>query len=49
MDIGETLMKTGDILIQRGTHHAFANRSDKPVRILFALIDAAPLAQPTEE
>jgi hypothetical protein len=43
MDIGETLMKQGDILIQRGTHHAFANRSDKPVRIAFVLIDAAPL------
>jgi uncharacterized cupin superfamily protein len=43
MDIGETLMKTGDILIQRGTHHAFANRSDKPVRIAFVLIDAEPL------
>jgi mannose-6-phosphate isomerase-like protein (cupin superfamily) len=43
MDIGETLMKPGDVLIQRGTHHAFANRTDKPVRIAFVLIDAAPL------
>jgi hypothetical protein len=43
MDIGETLMKTGDVLVQRGTNHAWSNRSDKPVRIAFVLVDAAPL------
>lgn len=43
MDIGETLMRPGDVLVQRGTNHAWANRSDKPVRIAFVLIDAAPL------
>lgn len=43
MDIGETLMKPGDVLIQRGTNHAWSNRSDRPVRIAFVLIDAAPL------
>lgn len=41
MDKGETLMKTGDILIQRGTAHAWENRSDQMARIAFILIDGA--------
>ncbi len=41
MDDGETVMKTGDILIQRGTNHAWANRSGKPCRIAFVLIDGS--------
>lgn len=39
MDEGETLMKAGDVLIQRGTNHAWANRSDAIARIAFILID----------
>jgi hypothetical protein len=39
MDEGETLMHAGDILIQRGTNHAWANRSQKTARIAFVLID----------
>ena len=39
MDEGETLMRTGDVLIQRGTNHAWANRSEKTARIAFVLID----------
>lgn len=39
MDENETLMKSGDILIQRGTNHAWANRSGKTARICFVLID----------
>ena len=35
----ETVLKTGDILIQRGTNHAWANRSVQAARILFVLID----------
>jgi hypothetical protein len=42
MDEGETLMRAGDVLIQRGTHHAWANRSDSMARIAFILIDADP-------
>ena len=41
MDDGETVMKAGDILIQRGTNHAWANRSGKPCRIAFVLIDGS--------
>lgn len=39
MDDNETVLRTGDILIQRGTNHAWANRSGKPARICFVLID----------
>jgi Cupin domain len=41
MEENETLMKAGDILIQRGTAHAWANRSDKPARVAFVLIDGS--------
>jgi hypothetical protein len=41
MDDGETVMRAGDILIQRGTNHAWANRSGKPARIVFVLVDGA--------
>ena len=40
MDEGETLMRAGDVLIQRGTNHAWANRSKRTARIAFVLIDA---------
>lgn len=40
MDEGETLMRAGDILIQRGTNHAWANRSNSIARIAFVLVDA---------
>jgi hypothetical protein len=39
LDDGETLMKAGDILVQRGTNHAWANRSDAVARIAFILVD----------
>lgn len=43
MDVGETKMRPGDVLIQRGTNHAWANRSNKPARVAFVLIDANPI------
>jgi quercetin dioxygenase-like cupin family protein len=43
LDETETLLKPGDVLIQRGTYHAWDNRSDHVCRILFVLIDAEPL------
>ena len=39
LDAEETEMKTGDILIQRGTNHAWENRTDEMARIAFILID----------
>ena len=41
MDEGETLMRTGDVLIQRGTNHAWANRSGRTARIAFVLLDGS--------
>jgi quercetin dioxygenase-like cupin family protein len=40
MEKGEKLMKAGDVLIQRGTLHAWSNRSDAPCRIAFVLVEA---------
>ncbi len=40
MDEGETVVRAGDVVIQRGTNHNWSNRSDKPCRILFVLIGA---------
>ena len=42
VDVGECLLAPGDVLIQRGTNHAWSNRSDRPCRVAFVLIDALP-------
>ena len=39
MDKDETLLKVGDILIQRGTNHSWENRSAAMARVAFVLID----------
>ena len=39
LDDEDVVLKAGDVLIQRGTNHAWSNRSGKPVRILYVLID----------
>lgn len=39
LDEGETLLRAGDILVQRGTQHAWANRSQTMARVAFILID----------
>ncbi|MBO9204317.1 MULTISPECIES: cupin domain-containing protein [Niastella] len=39
VDQGEVTIKAGDIIIQRGTNHAWANRSGKSCRMAFILID----------
>ncbi|MGE5147909.1 MAG: cupin domain-containing protein, partial [Candidatus Eiseniibacteriota bacterium] len=44
MDEGEVLLRPGDSLIQRGTNHAWSNRSDAPCRFLAVLVDAEPVA-----
>ena len=40
MDVGETLLRQGDICIQRATNHAWSNRSEKRCLMAFVLIDA---------
>jgi quercetin dioxygenase-like cupin family protein len=48
----ETTLRKGDVVVQRGTDHAWENRSDEVARMVFVLIDAEfaePLAQLVEE
>jgi mannose-6-phosphate isomerase-like protein (cupin superfamily) len=40
MEEGETKLSANDVLIQRGTNHAWSNRSGKPALMLFVLIGA---------
>jgi uncharacterized cupin superfamily protein len=39
VDRGETTVRAGDIIIQQGTNHAWANRSGQTCRVAFVLID----------
>ncbi len=43
MDDSTVKLKAGDVMVQRGTHHAWLNRSNAPARVAFVLIDAEPL------
>ncbi|KAI9739347.1 MAG: hypothetical protein M1834_007560 [Cirrosporium novae-zelandiae] len=36
----ETVMKEGDVAVQRATYHGWHNRSTEPVRIMFVLVPA---------
>jgi quercetin dioxygenase-like cupin family protein len=40
LEDSETLLQPGDIVVQRGTNHAWDNRSDTPARMVFVLIHA---------
>lgn len=40
LDDSEVLLRAGDCLVQRGTSHAWENRSDRPCRLAAILIDA---------
>lgn len=42
MEDTETLLKPGDIVIQRGTNHAWSNRTETPCIQLAILLDAVP-------
>jgi quercetin dioxygenase-like cupin family protein len=43
MDNSTVKMTAGDVLVQRGTNHAWANRSSARARVAFVLVDAEPL------
>jgi hypothetical protein len=52
VDEGEARLGSGDIVVQRGTNHAWSNRTERTVRMAFVLVDgrfADELRQPTEE
>ena len=38
-----TQLKAGDVVVQRGTNHLWHNRSSRPCRMAFVLIEAKPL------
>lgn len=40
LDKGETLLRAGDTVIQRGVNHAWSNRSAASCRVAFVLVDA---------
>ena len=44
LDDKEVLMKQGDCIVQRGTHHAWSNKSNEPCLIAFVLLSAHPIA-----
>jgi mannose-6-phosphate isomerase-like protein (cupin superfamily) len=39
LDDSEVQLKPGSVVVQRGTNHAWANRSGRPCRMLFVLVD----------
>jgi quercetin dioxygenase-like cupin family protein len=44
MDGGEVVhLKAGDVVVQRGTNHAWINNSDAPCKMAWILIDAEPV------
>lgn len=43
VDEGEVLLKAGDLLVQRGTNHAWVNRSSETCIIAGVMIGANPL------
>jgi mannose-6-phosphate isomerase-like protein (cupin superfamily) len=44
LDTAEVHLKAGDTVVQRGTNHAWSNRSNRPCTIAFSSHDAAPVA-----
>ena len=45
MDLDDSTVKlsAGDVMVQRGTNHAWVNRGTETARVAFVLIDAEPL------
>ena len=41
LDDSEVRLSAGDVVVQRGTDHAWENRSDKVARMAFVLVDGA--------
>lgn len=39
LDEAEVTLRPGSVVVQRGTNHAWANRSGRPCRMLFVLVD----------
>ncbi len=39
VDEGETRLRPGDVIVQRGTNHAWSNRTEETARMAFVLVD----------
>ena len=39
LDNSEVTLRAGDVVVQRGTDHAWANRGDTVAKVVFVLID----------
>jgi hypothetical protein len=44
LDTAEVHLKAGDTVVQRGTNHAWSNRSIRPCRIAFSVHDAVTMS-----
>jgi mannose-6-phosphate isomerase-like protein (cupin superfamily) len=40
LDDSEVHLKVGDVVVQRGTNHAWVNRGDAPCQVAFFMVDA---------
>jgi mannose-6-phosphate isomerase-like protein (cupin superfamily) len=49
LDKGETLLKPGDVFIQRGTNHSWSVRGNEPCIVAVVLVDAKPLSSPRKK
>jgi quercetin dioxygenase-like cupin family protein len=43
LDQGETLLRPGDVFIQRGTNHSWSVRGNEPCVIAVVLVNAKPV------
>jgi quercetin dioxygenase-like cupin family protein len=43
MDDSTVTLRAGDVMVQRGTNHAWVNRGKVPARLAIVLLDAKPL------
>jgi mannose-6-phosphate isomerase-like protein (cupin superfamily) len=43
MDDSTVHLRAGDVMVQRGTNHAWANRGTETARVAFVLLDGVPL------
>ena len=41
-DTAEIQVRAGDVIVQQGVRHAWANRSDAPCLVAFVMVDALP-------
>ena len=43
VDEGEVDLKPGDVVVQRGTNHAWINRTEQPAVLVAVMVDAEPV------